>query len=157
MVMRLHLAWTVALVSVIVMAPAVLAQSAGQQTHELTHRLMSPYCPGLLLADCRSPGAADLRREILQRVERGEHTDAIERDLIARFGGAVRTTPDFSGVGLIAWLTPLPLGLAGLGLVALVVRRATRSGEACRAFDDDGLQVEDRLSARLQDELEAMD
>ena len=157
MVMRLHLAWTVVLVSVVVMAPPMLAQSAGQQTHALTHRLMSPYCPGLLLADCRSPGAADLRREILQRVEGGEHPDAIERDLIARFGGAVRTTPDFSGVGLIAWLTPLPLGLAGLGLVALVVRRATRGAGARSQREGEGLPSDAGLDLRLQHELDAMD
>lgn len=153
--MMRHLVRTLVIVSALVIAPAVLAQSAGQQTHALTHRLMSPYCPGLLLADCRSPGAADLRREILQRVEGGEDADAIERDLIARFGAAVRTEPEFSGVGLLAWLTPLPMGLAGFGLVVLVVRRATRGGGAESEGEREGLQSDADL--RLQDELDAMD
>jgi cytochrome c-type biogenesis protein CcmH len=155
--MRVRLAWVVVAAVMVIAGASVQAQSVGLEAHTLTHRLMSPYCPGLLLADCGSQGAADLRAEILRRLQAGERPDAVERDLIARFGPAIRTEPEFSGLGIIAWLGPLVLGLAGLGLVVFVVRRATH-----RVGTSDGCGLEDverdaGINLRLQDELEALD
>ncbi len=150
----------VSVVLVITPAPVVLAQSAEQQTSALTHQLMSPYCPGLLLADCRSEGAQDLRAEILRRLKGGESATAVEDDLIARFGASIRTMPVFSGVGIVAWIGPLVLGLAGLSVLVLAVRTVTRR----RGGDSPG-ELVDRaepsgatgLHQRLQDELDALD
>jgi cytochrome c-type biogenesis protein CcmH len=143
--------------SVFATPSAVLTQSIERQANAMTHRLMSPYCPGLLLADCGSQGAGDLRTEIRQRLQRGETADAIERDLVSRFGPVIRTVPAFGGFGLIVWLGPLALGVAGLGFAIFVVRqRASHAGSPVvvefRAAHDDA-----QLDERLQNELDALD
>jgi cytochrome c-type biogenesis protein CcmH/NrfF len=141
-------------------ATPVRAQSAALDADRLTHRLMSPYCAGLLLADCRSQGAVDLRAEILQRLESGERPDAIERDLIARFGSAIRTEPAFSGLGVVVWLGPLALGLAGIGLIGSLLRRATHRIRTPDGSEHDGVERDAgdvRMHLRLQDELDALD
>jgi cytochrome c-type biogenesis protein CcmH len=141
--------------SVIVAPSAVIGQSVEQQADAMTHRLMSPYCPGLLLADCRSQGAHDLRAEILQRLQKGEAPDVIERDLVGRFGPAIRTVPAFGGFGLIIWLGPLALGLAGLGFAVLVVRKASRTSPSI-APERGEASNDVALDERLQDELDAL-
>jgi cytochrome c-type biogenesis protein CcmH len=156
-VTRVAFVWAIVAVSAAAMPSVVVAQSVEQQAGAVTHRLLSPYCPGLLLADCGSQRARDLRAEILQRLQRGETVDAVERDLVARFGPAIRTVPAFGGFGLVVWLGPLALGVAGLGFAVLVVRRAASHESPpvvveCRAAQDDA-----RLDERLQRELDALD
>lgn len=144
---------------VLVIAPArvVLAQSAEQETSTLTHQLMSPYCPGLLLADCRSEGARDLRAEILRRVKAGESVTAVEEDLIARFGTAIRTVPGFSGVGIVVWIGPLVLGLAGFSVLVVAVRTTPHRDSESESLDDGNLNSDGGLNERLQGELDALD
>lgn len=151
LVVAIVVAWTV------VPPVLVLTQSIDRQANALVHRLMSPYCPGLLLADCRSEGARELRAEIRQRLQAGEAPESIEATLVARFGPSIRTEPAFSGLGLVAWLSPVVFAVAGLGVLVLVVRRAARrNGSSGRAT---GVESEDDAGTgdRLQDELDALD
>ena len=76
-------------------APALLVHAAAQsstvrsperEAHDLIQNLMSPYCPGLLLSDCRSEGGRQLRAEITERMVNGESREAVQADLVARFG-----------------------------------------------------------------------
>ena len=148
-----------AIATLLAIAPPALAQSesAEQRASTLTRRLMSPYCPGLLLADCGSQGARELRAEILHRLQAGEFPDAIEDDLASRFGPTIRTVPAFGGVGLIVWLAPLAAGLTGLGLAALVVRRAASREGLSGAAEHGEASSDIRLDERLQHELDALD
>lgn len=141
----------------ITVAPIALAQSAEQQASVLTHQLMSPYCPGLLLADCRSEGARELRAEIRRRLETGVSASTIEDDLVMRFGPSIRTVPTFEGVGLVVWIGPLVMGLAAFLVLVVAVRRATRRNDpSCQSVG--ARQQEDPgMEARLQDELDQLD
>ncbi len=149
--------WILVAVAVMWPPPIVIAQSAEDQAGALAHQLMSPYCPGLLLADCRSGGARELRAEILHRLQAGEKSDVIETDLVARFGAAIRTVPEFNGIGLIVWLGPFVFGLAGVGIVAHVVRRAASRDGPPNASESDNVREDPGMNERLQDELDALD
>jgi cytochrome c-type biogenesis protein CcmH/NrfF len=155
--MRARIAWATLFMSMMAPPTALLAQSIEQQASALAHQLMSPYCPGLLLSDCRSEGARELRTEILQRMQAGEEADSIESDLVTRFGPSIRTEPAFRGIGLVAWLSPFAIAIAGLGVLVLVVRRAATHHRSSIAAT--GIKSEDNaeMSARLQDELDALD
>ncbi len=147
--------WILATVA-ITGAPIAFAQSAEQQASVLAHQLMSPYCPGLLLADCRSEGARELRAEILRRLQTGESATTVEDDLVMRFGPSIRTVPPFEGVGLVVWIDPLVLGLAAFSVLVVAVRRATRRNDSSRRSD--ARQQEDPgMEGRLQDELDQLD
>jgi cytochrome c-type biogenesis protein CcmH/NrfF len=149
----MRLAASVLCALLLVPAPATAAD-AGARSTALARELMSPFCPGLLLADCRSSAAQELRAEIRDRFERGETEDDIVRDLVARFGSHVRAVPPMEGFGLLAWVFPPFMAAATFLALAWRVRRATPHGhiqEKIVPADDPA------MTARLEQELWALD
>lgn len=116
-------------------------------------QVMSPFCPGVLLANCPSAPAAALRSEIERRIAAGQSADAIEADLERRFGERVLAAPRASGWGLIAWLTPgTVIGLGGLATARWLRRHAagpTAIDSAVRPPDAAHLAVLERELAEL--------
>jgi cytochrome c-type biogenesis protein CcmH/NrfF len=148
---------TLAALIVLGMPPSVLAQSPEEQARTITHELMSPYCPGLLLADCQSEGARVLRGEILRRLRDGDSPSAVEEAVVAQFGTHLRTIPSFSGIGIAAWVTPAVVGVAGLMLVVMVVVRSARRRNPMAPAFEGGPVGDDATGLRIQDELDALD
>lgn len=108
--------------------PAGAQEAVGGQVppaaRDVIDQTMSPFCPGLLLANCPSPSADSLRDAIVRRVEAGETPEAIRNDLIATYGDAVRASPQASGLGLVAWVMPALFLMAGAIFVTTWLRRA---------------------------------
>jgi cytochrome c-type biogenesis protein CcmH/NrfF len=113
--------------------------------------IMSPYCPGLVLAACPSEQARDLRGEIRARLEAGESRGAIEADLVTRFGQGVLADPSSLPGGRVAIFVPALLGFAGLVLIAGYLRRWTRKGSD--ATLPSAPPPDEALVDRLDDEL----
>lgn len=125
--------------------PAVVDRRADA----LSREVMSPYCPQLLLADCRSAAAVDLRGRIRDALAGGKHESAVRAELVARFGERILAAPPARGFGLVAWLTP-PAVL--LGALATIARRLwSRPAEAPET--PPARVVAPDLRRRLQDEL----
>ena len=144
------------LVALLVGPAPVGAQTAGadERTSTITHELMSPFCPELLLADCPSDSARVLREAIARRVGAGETARSIEDDLVGRYGDQIRTMPLFQGIGVLVWLAPPIAGALGLLAVAIAVcaatgRIATRHDEPENALEDDALR--EKLRYELED------
>jgi len=92
----------------VVAGAGMMATTPGPSPYGVFRQIMSPFCPGLTLAACPSPAAEHLRTEIKTRMAAGESSDAIERDLITRYGERVRAMPPAGDA--------LPLGIGrGLG------------------------------------------
>lgn len=109
-------------------APPVASPEAEQLVNELSHDLMSPYCPGRTIATCPSPQARKLENEMLVKASAGATREEIEAELVARF-------PDIQGyVGRpeLLWGTAIAAILAILA-IALVARRWIRRGSAAIA------------------------
>ena len=114
------------------------------------HRVMSPYCPGKLLAACGSGQADLLRQEVRQELAAGKPADEIEAALYYRFGDSIRGEPKASGVGLVAWVFPAAVfALTGAWLVSWLRRARQPATEASTP----ALAVSPTLRARLDDEL----
>ncbi len=99
-------------------------------TNELSHDLMSPYCPGRTIATCPSPQARKLENHILEQAMQGKSRGEIESALAERF-------PDIRGyVGRpeIIYGTALLALLAIIGLV-VVARRWVRQTRVPVAAD----------------------
>lgn len=110
-------------------ADAPQAQPESEQAEalatELSHDLMSPYCPGRTIATCPSPQARKLEQHILTQAQEGKSRVEIESALAERF-------PDIRGyVGRpeIIYGTALLALLAIVGLL-LVGRRWVRQTRA---------------------------
>jgi cytochrome c-type biogenesis protein CcmH/NrfF len=120
----------------------------------IARELMSPFCPGLLLADCQSSGAHGLRAEIRSRLDAGETSRAIVDDLARRYGASLRGAPTMEGVGILAWGLPPVLGIASFLLLAGWVRT---SAPPVPGPDQRGSTTMDPLMARVDQELLALD
>ncbi|MBZ5710947.1 cytochrome c-type biogenesis protein [Nannocystis pusilla] len=113
---------------------------------ELSHDLMSPYCPGRTIATCPSPQARKLEAQILAQAREGQSREDIEGTLVARF-------PDIRGyIGRpeLVW------GTAIGALVALVLLfyagrrwvRGTQRPEAAAAASPDAAALARPAAAR---------
>jgi cytochrome c-type biogenesis protein CcmH len=101
--------------------PMTPAQEA--TAHEAMTRLRSPVTPFHTVDMCPSPEATALRDTIRLAAAEGESSDRIVEGVVARYGEQVRLLPKKSGVGLLAWVAPIAVLLAGLGLVVWRLRR----------------------------------
>jgi cytochrome c-type biogenesis protein CcmH/NrfF len=128
---------------------------APDEAAALFSRVMSPFCPGLLLANCPSPAAEVLRQEIRQAVQDGVPSRTVEADLYTRFGDRIRAEPPASGFGLLAWVIPAALLAASAGWLATWLRHAKRPTEP---DSDQPLQepYSVELRRRLDDELDSL-
>ena len=87
---------------------------AARVATDVSHVILSPFCPGKTLAMCPSPAAAEVRMEIQEMAESGMEPEAIKNAVIAQHGEEFRIIqpPWTDDVGL--------LGLLGIGLVLAV-------------------------------------
>lgn len=125
-----------------------------EAAQEAIDALKSPYCPGLMLEVCPSPGGAALRDSLADLAEEGWTADEIIEWVIANHGEEWRALPPTEGRSLVAWLVP-PLGLLlGLGLVVFALRRMRRDATTVEPLEDD---LSDEEEARLRAAMREID
>jgi len=114
-------------------------------------KLKSPYCPGMMLEVCPSPGGAMLRDSIQRMAEAGLVADSIVERILAEYGEEWRAEPLRSGTGRWAWLLPpagIILGLVGVASVLARRRRPWAEDGPSRPI---GPEEAARLKAALAD------
>ena len=76
---------------------------------------MSPYCPGKLLSDCPSAKASELKKTIREDLANGKSKESVLANLNDEFGEeTMKSVPDESGFGLLAWSAPFLFLVVGL-------------------------------------------
>ncbi len=119
---------------------------------KLFNTVMSPYCPGALLADCTSSKAAVLRDKIRAELARGRDPQEIVDELIGDYGQQILGAPPMSGAGIAAWIRPIFVLGAGLWFVYswLGFRRVVAGEEAVEPT----VEHDERLLKKMRAELE---
>jgi cytochrome c-type biogenesis protein CcmH len=142
----------------LVLALVLTAASAAAQPRDLDARahqiftsVMSPYCQGLLLADCPSRAAFELRLDIRARLEAGETPADIEQSLYHRFGDVIRAVPPPSGSGLVLRLVPVVVLLLSLAALMLFLARARAGEQGPPPRPELDRAMEERLNQELED------
>lgn len=137
-------------------APAAApgAEQTNAEAARLFREVMSPFCPGLTLADCPSPDAFTLRDEIERRLARGESREAILNELVGTYGTQILSDPSDTPIGAVVWGVPFAVAALAAVALALVVRRATRTHGTERAVAVAGSPG---LADRLEEELARID
>jgi cytochrome c-type biogenesis protein CcmH len=108
------------------MANRQLADPAKEaEAMRLMHSLRCIQCQGQSIADSDASMAATMRAEVRQQITAGQKPEAIRGWMIERYGEWVSFEPDFKGVGLLLWLTPLILLFVSLWLARGLFRRRT--------------------------------
>jgi cytochrome c-type biogenesis protein CcmH len=109
---------------------------------------MSPWCPGLLLSDCRSSAAVELRDEVRRDLQAGAGEAEVRARIEARVGEKLLAAPHARGFGLVAWITPFAMVALGL-LATLGWMRSHRTTPAQRVPDR---AADPAMRARLEEE-----
>lgn len=152
-----HAARVMAL-AVALLAPA-WAQSDGspdadRRAQALSREVMSPFCPGLTLADCPSQQAFEMRGDIARRLNAGESQQAIVDELVATYGAKILADPSDTPIGRIVWGVPMVLSALAAVALALFLRRVTRRVSAERTAE---AEITPAVRGRLDEELAALD
>ena len=122
-------------------------RDAAADAQNIFTSVMSPYCPGRLLADCPSSAAFELRAEILHRLESGESAADVERDLYRKLGDSIRAIPPPTRLGHVLSVMPaIVLALSGGALLWFLARHRGDHQPEWAAADP---AMEDRLQQEL--------
>jgi cytochrome c-type biogenesis protein CcmH/NrfF len=103
--------------------PAQAAEEPESWGYELSHELMSPFCPGRTLSACSSSQAADMREWIVEQEEQGRSEEEVKDQLYQEYGDVLRSAPQIVGGGQWAYIIPIVLILMGAGVVVFFLKR----------------------------------
>jgi len=67
-----------------------------------------------------------MKKEIRERIARGETREQILAAFTERYGEKVLSAPTFRGFNWLAWITPFAVVLVSGGVLAAVIRRRVR-------------------------------
>ena len=87
---------------------------------------------GLTVHSCnhlQCPSGEPMKKEIAERLARGESKEQILAAFRQRYGEKVLSSPTFSGFNWLAWVTPFAAVLAAVGVLSVVLGRRGRGGE----------------------------
>lgn len=125
-----------------------------EAAQEAMDQLKSPYCPGLMLEVCPSPGGAALRDSLNMLAEEGWSSDQLVDWVLANHGQEWLALPRAEGRSLIAWLVP-PLGLLlGVLLVVVALRRMREGRVTVEPLEED---LPEEVEARLREAMRELD
>lgn len=127
----------------------ILGCGTSDPVRALEERLYAPCCKRQALHDHESPLANQLRAEIRLRIASGESSEAIEQDLVRRYGDEIQVVP-----------ASMTLGVAGLfvGLVgAIVMVQFVRRRRTSILTTADAEEPDPDLEDQLDDELSKLD
>ena len=116
---------------VLLVVGLLAAPIAGAATQQEVEESLTCQCGcGLTVHACnhlQCPSGEPMKKEIAERLARGESGDEIVGAFRARYGEKVLSSPTFRGFNWLAWITPFAAVLAGGVGVTLVIRQWTRT------------------------------
>jgi cytochrome c-type biogenesis protein CcmH len=100
-------------------------EDPGQQAvyERLLKEVRCLVCQNQPIGDSNAPLAADLRREIRNRLEQGDSETEVKQFLLARYGDFVLYRPRFTAQTALLWLAPALLLLLGAVSLGRVIQR----------------------------------
>jgi cytochrome c-type biogenesis protein CcmH len=113
-------------------------ESAEQQQRfeQLTAELRCPKCQNQNIAASNAPIAEDMREQVYQRIRAGQSDEEIIGAMVERFGEFVHYRPPLNRATLLLWFGPVLLGLAGILIIAAIVRRSRRKSGQVLSMDE---------------------
>lgn len=135
------------------LATPALAAPAPAEIRERTDRIAAelrcPVCQQLSVKDSPSSVARAFRERIRALVREGRSDAEVLDFFVRRYGEWILLRPPKNGIALGVWLAPALILAAGLGAVALSVRRWTVRARALERMAEEQPEAVARARARL--------
>ncbi len=144
---------------VAVLAGPLLATEPPSQ-HDVEESLTCQCGCGLTVHSCNHincSSAEPMKREIAERIARGESKEQILAAFAERYGEKVLSSPTFRGFNWLAWITPFAAVLLGGVALGLAIGRRVRRGGGPSRQPQAPETSDPGLRERLARELEAYD
>jgi cytochrome c-type biogenesis protein CcmH len=109
--------------------PAAADPVLEKRVMELSSELRCLVCQNQTIADSNADLAADLRKEIREKMQQGSTDSEILDFMVARYGDFVLYRPPLRISTLLLWFGPLLLLTAGALVLIRLVRRRRRVGD----------------------------
>jgi cytochrome c-type biogenesis protein CcmH len=116
-------------------APLAADPALEARVLNITAELRCLVCQNQTIADSHSGLAEDLRNQVREQLRSGASDEQVVQFMTDRYGDFVRYRPALKGSTLLLWVGPAAFLVAGLGVLALVLRR--RSKLAPERFEPD--------------------
>ncbi len=154
-----------AFVLTLAMAPLVRADTPAPSQRDIEESLTCQCGCGLTVHACnhiQCGSGEPIKKEIAERLARGESKDQIIGAFQAKFGEKVLSSPTMQGFNQLAWIMPFAVVLTAGAILAVVIQRRTRGTRpgppSPPAAGGSGAPPGDAaLRARLDRELDAFD
>jgi cytochrome c-type biogenesis protein CcmH/NrfF len=118
--------------------------NATPTTREVQQRVMSPFCPGVLLIDCQTRQSAELAGRIEDRIRQEWNNRQIDQWLSDNYGRDVLARPS----GALPWLVPAAMLIVGAGIATYVGNRRSSDLSTSKPAPDD--EHRRRIEAELE-------
>jgi cytochrome c-type biogenesis protein CcmH len=135
-------------------SPAAALACNGWSEPSMETQLMCPVCHERL-DQSYSPVADQIRANLFRWCARGYTSDRVKSILVAQFGQAVLAAPPTHGFGLVAWVVPAAVLLAGALVAAVLVYTWSRSRPGGRGRPPGA--TDPSLDARIDADLAGFD
>ena len=135
----------------------------GAPTQQEVEESLTCQCGcGLTVHSCnhlQCPSGEPIKKEISERLARGESKEQILTAFTQKFGEKVLSSPTFSGFNWFAWVTPFAALLLAATILTLAIRKRANATAAVLAptRPDRGSPPTDALRARLARELDDLE
>jgi cytochrome c-type biogenesis protein CcmH/NrfF len=147
------------------LAPLVYADTPAPTQREIEESLTCQCGCGLTVHSCnhiQCGSGEPIKKEIAERLARGESKDQILGAFQAKFGEKVLSSPTMQGFNRLAWIMPFAVVLTAGAILAVVIQRRTRGTPpgppSPPAAGGSGTPPGDAaMRARLERELDAFD
>ena len=118
--------------------------SVAGHTRRLAAELRCVDCQGLSVADSATQTARATRRDIAERIRRGETDAEIRQVYVDRYGESVLLKPASDGLGAVVWALPIAALVLGAGGLVLALRRWSRQPRLVASPEDEELVARER-------------
>lgn len=122
-----------------------LADPALQARYEaLTHQLRCLVCQNETIADSGATLAADLRRELREKIVAGQTDPEILKFMTDRYGAFVLYKPPFEERTWVLWLGPAAFLVLGALIAVRIISRRAKLADNAEIDVDDGYRDDER-------------
>lgn len=133
-------------------------QTLDQHVYALAEQIKCPVCQNESVAASSAAVSTEMRQAIRQQLQEGWSDQQVLNYFAVHYGNQILLTPPRQGFNILAWLMPVIMLLAGLGLVCFVAldwRKQARSEKRESRLEDSLEDAElEQYRAQLERELE---